>query len=155
MPKIGRNAPCPCGSGLKYKKCCLNKKEASTQIAAVPSEIVASIREADQQAPDIKSRILQLNWENEAYSELAHEFVSNVDQAVDPKLLEEAVVLWNRYANETRPVIRKSETLCAALEYWVAQAGGPQASQSGLAQKYGVSAATISKRYQEIAAFAQ
>jgi uncharacterized protein len=24
-PKIGRNDPCPCGSGLKYKKCCLGK----------------------------------------------------------------------------------------------------------------------------------
>ncbi len=24
--KIGRNEPCPCGSGLKYKKCCLGKK---------------------------------------------------------------------------------------------------------------------------------
>ena len=24
--KIGRNAPCPCGSGKKYKKCCLNKE---------------------------------------------------------------------------------------------------------------------------------
>lgn len=23
--KIGRNDKCPCGSGLKYKKCCLNK----------------------------------------------------------------------------------------------------------------------------------
>lgn len=23
--KIGRNEPCPCGSGLKYKKCCINK----------------------------------------------------------------------------------------------------------------------------------
>lgn len=23
--KIGRNQPCPCGSGEKYKKCCLNK----------------------------------------------------------------------------------------------------------------------------------
>ena len=23
--KIGRNAPCPCGSGKKFKKCCLNK----------------------------------------------------------------------------------------------------------------------------------
>lgn len=23
--KIGRNTPCPCGSGKKYKKCCLNK----------------------------------------------------------------------------------------------------------------------------------
>lgn len=21
-PKIGRNEPCPCGSGKKYKKCC-------------------------------------------------------------------------------------------------------------------------------------
>jgi preprotein translocase subunit SecA len=24
--KIGRNDPCPCGSGKKYKKCCLLKK---------------------------------------------------------------------------------------------------------------------------------
>jgi len=25
--KVGRNDPCPCGSGLKYKKCCLPKEE--------------------------------------------------------------------------------------------------------------------------------
>lgn len=24
--KIGRNDKCPCGSGLKYKKCCLIKE---------------------------------------------------------------------------------------------------------------------------------
>lgn len=24
-PKVGRNEPCPCGSGKKYKKCCLGK----------------------------------------------------------------------------------------------------------------------------------
>jgi Predicted metal-binding protein related to the C-terminal domain of SecA len=24
-PKVGRNDPCPCGSGLKYKKCCMGK----------------------------------------------------------------------------------------------------------------------------------
>ena len=29
MAKIGRNQPCPCGSGLKYKKCCANQ-EAKT-----------------------------------------------------------------------------------------------------------------------------
>jgi len=28
--KIGRNDPCPCGSGLKYKKCCMNKSHAPT-----------------------------------------------------------------------------------------------------------------------------
>ncbi len=25
VPKVGRNEPCPCGSGAKYKKCCLGK----------------------------------------------------------------------------------------------------------------------------------
>lgn len=34
--KIGRNNECPCGSGLKYKKCCLEKKTTSTE--AVKSE---------------------------------------------------------------------------------------------------------------------
>jgi uncharacterized protein len=24
-PRVGRNDPCPCGSGRKYKKCCLGK----------------------------------------------------------------------------------------------------------------------------------
>lgn len=24
FPKIGRNEKCPCGSGKKYKKCCIN-----------------------------------------------------------------------------------------------------------------------------------
>jgi len=28
MAKPGRNDPCPCGSGQKYKKCCLAKDEA-------------------------------------------------------------------------------------------------------------------------------
>ena len=26
LPKTGRNEPCPCGSGLKYKKCHLGKE---------------------------------------------------------------------------------------------------------------------------------
>jgi tetratricopeptide (TPR) repeat protein len=25
MKKVGRNAPCPCGSGKKFKKCCQNQ----------------------------------------------------------------------------------------------------------------------------------
>ncbi len=30
---IGRNAPCPCGSGKKYKKCCLNKQATVSSVA--------------------------------------------------------------------------------------------------------------------------
>ena len=27
-PRVGRNDPCPCGSGKKYKKCCMSKDAA-------------------------------------------------------------------------------------------------------------------------------
>ena len=39
MAKAGRNDPCPCGSGKKYKRCCLEKDEAaaSALAAATPS----------------------------------------------------------------------------------------------------------------------
>ena len=33
MAKPGRNDPCPCGSGNKYKKCCLPKEEAEKRAA--------------------------------------------------------------------------------------------------------------------------
>jgi len=34
MSKVGRNDPCPCGSGKKYKKCCLNREYEQRQQAA-------------------------------------------------------------------------------------------------------------------------
>jgi len=30
--KVGRNAPCPCGSGLKYKKCCMGREGAAPTV---------------------------------------------------------------------------------------------------------------------------
>ena len=30
--KTGRNQPCPCGSGKKYKKCCLAKEKVSSDL---------------------------------------------------------------------------------------------------------------------------
>ena len=32
-PKVGRNDPCPCGSGKKYKKCCLGKPTTAASSA--------------------------------------------------------------------------------------------------------------------------
>lgn len=28
--KIGRNEPCPCGSGKKFKNCCMGKEDETT-----------------------------------------------------------------------------------------------------------------------------
>lgn len=42
MAKIGRNAPCPCGSGKKYKKCCLpfqDRSSAQQNISCTEADI--------------------------------------------------------------------------------------------------------------------
>jgi uncharacterized protein YchJ len=44
MTKVGRNDPCPCGSGKKYKRCCLPGEEAAAVHAA--AEAAARAREA-------------------------------------------------------------------------------------------------------------
>ena len=36
MAKIGRNSPCPCGSGKKYKRCC-EPKEAQMKEGPLPA----------------------------------------------------------------------------------------------------------------------
>lgn len=36
--KIGRNDPCPCGSGKKYKFCCLNKPKEAIDLIESPAE---------------------------------------------------------------------------------------------------------------------
>src|SRR3989338_671604 len=47
MSSISNNAPCPCGSGKKYKKCCMinaatvkNSAKQSATNAALPSELL-------------------------------------------------------------------------------------------------------------------
>lgn len=42
--KINRNDPCPCGSGKKYKKCCLEKHQSSAQ----PEDVVDTFTEIRQ-----------------------------------------------------------------------------------------------------------
>ncbi len=42
MSAVGRNDPCPCGSGKKYKKCCLPRDEALALTAAPAPEPAAN-----------------------------------------------------------------------------------------------------------------
>lgn len=44
--QIGRNDPCPCGSGKKHKKCCLNKTNLQGKpIVSAPPEIIKQFQE--------------------------------------------------------------------------------------------------------------
>lgn len=40
--KVGRNEPCPCGSGQKYKKCCFEKDAEAEAVAARQASAAAA-----------------------------------------------------------------------------------------------------------------
>jgi len=44
MAKTGRNDPCPCGSGKKYKLCCLHNDDAAAWAAAETKKAAAAER---------------------------------------------------------------------------------------------------------------
>ena len=52
MPKTGRNDSCPCGSGQKFKKCCLKKESA-----AAPATPTAALKEAN-----VNARLMAQKW---------------------------------------------------------------------------------------------
>jgi methionyl aminopeptidase len=51
--KSGRNDPCPCGSGLKYKKCCMGKKEMDP--GKLKAEYAKKYRIRIKEAADIEN----------------------------------------------------------------------------------------------------
>jgi tetratricopeptide (TPR) repeat protein len=52
MAKTGRNDPCPCGSGQKYKRCCLPREAAAAHAAALAATATSSMVEADDDGLD-------------------------------------------------------------------------------------------------------
>jgi tetratricopeptide (TPR) repeat protein len=67
MPKIERNAPCPCGSGKKYKRCCLEKDQAA-ESAVFATRVAAAAEKEAQVAAATAAKIaaskaqLQQQW---------------------------------------------------------------------------------------------
>jgi hypothetical protein len=56
--KIGRNEPCHCGSGLKYKRCCAGKDEEarSAELQALAAEREAAAKVADSEGAQQPAR---------------------------------------------------------------------------------------------------
>ena len=50
-PRPGRNEPCYCGSGKKYKHCCLPKDEARQAKARAKAAKEAAAQPAESEAP--------------------------------------------------------------------------------------------------------
>lgn len=60
MAKIGRNDSCPCGSGKKYKKCCLGRPQ---NISAVKSDLYDDINTLDKLSNSINDLLKKSDFE--------------------------------------------------------------------------------------------
>lgn len=48
MAKIGRNDPCPCGSGIKYKRCCLEKQKSTPAVTPMQQLKISLLTEIEK-----------------------------------------------------------------------------------------------------------
>jgi hypothetical protein len=61
---VGRNDPCPCGSGKKYKKCCLAKDEEAKQVEqAKPIGPAPRAARSLASPPDLHTQAIKERWE--------------------------------------------------------------------------------------------
>jgi tetratricopeptide (TPR) repeat protein len=103
MAKIGRNAPCPCGSGKKYKTCCLAAAEA-----ARVSELLERRRAASAQG-DTAIRAWLSGAARLAVSEDAGDGLDELSNSVVERIregrLDEALTLCERLLREYPDVV--------------------------------------------------
>lgn len=60
MATIGRNAPCPCGSGNKYKKCCLEREAALRRAPPPPAAGPVWVLDDDDGLDDLSNSVVDL-----------------------------------------------------------------------------------------------
>ncbi|OMD34903.1 SEC-C metal-binding domain-containing protein [Paenibacillus odorifer] len=165
MSKIGRNDLCPCGSGKKYKKCCLGKETSAVESImqlvnkeeAAASETVAEKQEPVAQ-PEVKLTLAtlrkkvsrDLNWEHPAHEQLALHLIESMRESYDRELIWEALVLWNGYSRKTKPAVKKMGSFCAAIEFILSEEYGFSLTQADLAAKHEVTTPTISRKVKEM-----
>jgi tetratricopeptide (TPR) repeat protein len=78
MTKVGRNDPCPCGSGQKYKRCCLAKDavQAREVRTAVNAELQARV-EAVQQLLEVEDPLD--NFDAETFTAESNAIIDLID----------------------------------------------------------------------------
>ncbi len=97
---------------------------------------------------------VEMEWDNALYHAVAAHFLAGTKDIYDPVHVMQALSLWRRFSTDTWPQIRKLGSYAAALDYMIITMYGYDISQAQLAEKYGVSVATISKNYNNLYEFA-
>ncbi|PID07044.1 MULTISPECIES: YecA family protein [unclassified Sporosarcina] len=115
---VGRNDPCPCGSGKKYKKCC-ERKDAVTVEDLLTDEmenILQTFYDIHPERPDVPAFVEFANtWKSSLNSYLPQEMIETI--ALDEFFFHQRRDIWDDYlAKQKKKHIRPS--ILELLDRW-------------------------------------
>jgi len=113
--KPGRNEPCHCGSGKKYKKCCLDSDNSTDVVFNSPSARIEDKYDLLEMYPK----------DSQAFKELYEEEARNIDMLVYKALHHRAIPMWVKRDREQER-LGKIDYLNEALELFLDKCGREQ-----------------------------
>jgi methionyl aminopeptidase len=90
---VGRNDPCWCGSGLKYKKCHLGKDEAQVRTAPPPAQALGSLFGRPRSRGPLIKTAEQIRGIREA-GKLAWELLEMLEERIRPGISTDDINTW-------------------------------------------------------------
>jgi len=115
---VGRNEPCPCGSGKKYKKCCESKSTVTIEVVQM-EELDRILQGFYDEYPKRKDM--------QAFAELAGEWKKQLNSNLEEELIEAIVLdefffhyrkdIWTEYLEKQRKKVARPSTL-KVLDRW-------------------------------------
>jgi len=121
--KIGRNEPCPCGSGKKYKHCCLDKHEAARQ--AKDPEQAENLRAKEKEQKRLIKNIEKAFGllSSRKYAEAIRLALNLINNYPDEDRLHDIVATCHLYAGECEEAIeicrRRLEVARSEKDYFI------------------------------------
>ena len=115
---VGRNDPCPCGSGKKYKKCCESKEAISIEKVQT-EELERILQTFYDEYPERKdlSEFAQLvkQWSDSLKDYLDHEMIEAI--ALDEFFFHHKPEIWTSYLEKLQKKIVRPSTLKVINEW--------------------------------------
>ena len=115
---VGRNDPCPCGSGKKYKKCC-ESKEAITIEEVQTEEVERILQTLYDEYPERK------DWPQ--YKELVQTWSEPLKKYLDQEMIEAIVIdefffhhkpeIWTGYLEKQQKKVVRPSTLKVLVQW--------------------------------------
>ena len=118
--KLNRNDPCPCGSGLKYKKCCLNNTIKATTISYAWQKMRRTDAELDEPLMEHALALFGKKGLEEAWLEF-HCFAKDTPELAHGNMIfEQAFMPWflyNWYPGSNEELVGMVPNVIAAEDY--------------------------------------